>query len=105
MYAFRKPVAAGTFLDSNAIWGLHYKTAVVIIQLIGYVVSKFVGIRFISEMNSANRAKTLIGLVLFALLTWLGFALVPQPYNLIFPSQSLLLNIGIYWAPGTMNEK
>ena len=97
MYAFRKPVAAGTFIDTDAIWGLHYKTAVVIIQLVGYVASKFIGIRFISEMNSANRAVTLIGLVTFALLTWLGFALVPQPYNLVFPFLNGL-PLGMIWG-------
>lgn len=97
MYAFRKPIAAGTFLESNAIWGLHYKTAVVIIQLIGYVVSKFIGIRFISEMNSAKRAVTLIVLIAFAELTWVGFAVVPQPYNLIFPFLNGL-PLGMIWG-------
>jgi MFS family permease len=97
MYAFRKPVAAGTFLENEAIWGLQYKTAVVIIQLIGYVVSKFIGIKFIAEMNGTKRAYTLIGLVLFAQLTWLGFALVPQPYNLIFPFLNGL-PLGMIWG-------
>jgi MFS family permease len=97
MYAFRKPIAAGTFLDNEAIFGLQYKTAVVIIQLIGYVVSKFAGIKFIAEMDGAKRSYTLIGLVLFAQLTWLGFALVPQPYNLIFPFLNGL-PLGMIWG-------
>lgn len=97
MYAFRKPIAAGTFLDNEAIFGLQYKTAVVIIQLIGYVVSKFIGIKFIAEMDGAKRSYTLIGLVLFAQLTWLGFALVPQPYNLIFPFLNGL-PLGMIWG-------
>jgi len=97
MYAFRKPITAGTFSEYNDFFGLQYKTAIVIIQLMGYVLSKFIGIKFIAEMDGARRAYTLIGLVLFAQLTWLGFALVPQPYNLFF----LFLNglpLGMIWG-------
>lgn len=97
MYAFRKPVTAGTFETVNEFYGLGYKTAIVIIQLIGYVCSKFIGIKFVSELSGNKRAAVLIGLIVFAELTWLGFALTPQPYNLIFP----FLNgipLGLIWG-------
>ena len=43
MYAFRKPFSAGTF-DGLAIWGIDYKILLIISQLIGYTLSKYLGI-------------------------------------------------------------
>ncbi len=97
MYAFRRPITAGTFLEVENFAGLHYKTAIVMIQLVGYVLSKFIGIKFVSELTPGKRALALIGLVGFAELTWLGFAVVPQPYNLIFPFLNGL-PLGMIWG-------
>ncbi|MEZ6111840.1 MAG: DUF5690 family protein [Pirellulaceae bacterium] len=51
MYAFRKPFTAGTF-EGQEIWGLGLKTTLVISQLLGYMLSKFIGIKVISEMRA-----------------------------------------------------
>lgn len=43
-YAFRKPFTAATY-DDLALGGVDYKTLLVIAQVAGYALSKFVGIR------------------------------------------------------------
>ncbi len=80
MYAFRKPFTAGTFED-QAIWGLGLKTVLVISQLLGYMLSKFIGIKVVSEMSPRYRAAGILGLILFAELTLVGFALASPPWQ------------------------
>ena len=54
MYAFRKPFTAGTYKGLELL-GVDYKVALIILQLIGYVISKFIGIKFIAGAdNSTN---------------------------------------------------
>ena len=80
MYAFRKPFTAGVY-EGLTLWGLDYKILIVITQVLGYTLSKFIGIRRISGMKSSQRVKSIFGLIA---LSWLGlwiFALVPYPYN------------------------
>lgn len=47
--AFRKPFTAAGFADTR-VWGLDFKTVVVSTQVLGYMMSKFIGIRVIFEM-------------------------------------------------------
>jgi len=96
MYAFRKPFTAAGF---NGIEFLHidYKVWLVTAQVIGYMLSKFYGIQFISGMKGEKRAITIVKLILLAWLALLLFAVVPAPYNIIF----LLLNgfpLGMVWG-------
>lgn len=97
MYAFRKPLSAGTFENFDTLFGIQYKTTVVILQLIGYLISKFIGIKIIAELNPKNRFKYLLLFVSFAGLTWLGFSTIPHPYNLIFPFLNGL-PLGMIWG-------
>src|ERR1700733_672273 len=64
MYAFRKPFAAASF---GSVDGWHYaldfKIALVLAQLIGYALSKFIGIRVISGMGRNYRAQAILGLI------------------------------------------
>ncbi|MCA9067989.1 MAG: hypothetical protein KDA84_03665, partial [Planctomycetaceae bacterium] len=78
MYAFRKPFTAGTF-EGQEIWGLGLKTTLVISQLLGYMLSKFIGIKVISEMRAEYRAATIVGLILTAEAALVGFAYAPLP--------------------------
>ena len=78
MYAFRKPVTAGTF-DGMQIAGFELKKVLVVSQLVGYMLSKFIGIKVVSEMRSENRPVAILGLILFAEAALLGFALAPLP--------------------------
>ncbi len=82
MYAFRKPFTAATY-EGAELGGVELKTVLVTAQVIGYAISKFVGIRIISEMPPGSRAMTLIGLVLAAELALVLFGIVPQPWNVV----------------------
>lgn len=82
MYAFRKPFNAGVY-EGLTLWGLHYKTILVITQVLGYMLSKFIGIKIISELKAASRNKLIIILILIAETALLLFGLVPYPYNFI----------------------
>ncbi len=96
MYAFRKPFNAGTY-EGLALWGIHYKIVLIIAQVFGYMLSKFIGIKVISELKSTSRSRLIIGLILFAEAALLFFGLVPYPYNFFF----LFLNglpLGMIWG-------
>lgn len=96
MYAFRKPFSAATF-EGLAVAGVDYKVWLVVAQALGYMASKFFGIRYIAELKRAGRFQSIVGLVGFAWLSLLGFALVPQPWNILF----LFINglpLGLIWG-------
>lgn len=83
MYAFRKGITAVTF-EGMAFAGVSYKIWLITAQVLGYAVSKGLGIKFVSEMSPGRRAGNMLLLVGAALLALLGFALVPAPYNIPF---------------------
>lgn len=96
MYAFRKPFNAGTY-EGLSLWGVHYKIVLIIAQVFGYMLSKFIGIKVISELKAASRTQLIIGLILFAEIALLFFGLTPYPYNFIF----LFMNglpLGMIWG-------
>ncbi len=83
MYAFRKPFTAGTFEDT--VWlGLGFKTVLVAAQVTGYTLSKFVGIKVVSEMPAKYRVVSILGLIAIAELALLFFALTPPPWNFLW---------------------
>lgn len=98
MYAFRKPFAAASFADAPLwLFDLDYKTALVIAQVLGYALSKAAGIRIIAEMGARGRGAAIVGLIALAWLALIGFALIPQPYNVAM----LFLNgipLGLIWG-------
>ena len=78
MYAFRKPFAAATFDGQHFLGGgIELKTAIVISQILGYALSKYIGMKFVSEISAARRAIMLVGLVLVAELALLVYGVVP----------------------------
>ena len=96
IYAFRKAFPVATF-DNMSYWGISYKVWLVTFQVIGYALSKFAGIKIISELKPASRALGILWMACIAGVAWLLFALVPPPYNIIF----LLLNgfpLGLVWG-------
>ena len=98
MYAFRKPFTAATF-DHVPGWhfALDYKVALVIAQVAGYALSKFIGVKFVSEIDPRHRAWAIIALVGISWLALIAFALVPAPWNVI----ALFVNglpLGMIWG-------
>jgi hypothetical protein len=97
VYAFRKPFTVGSFSDAPHIFGMEYKDALVIAQLVGYMLSKFYGIKFIAELKHFGRGKLILFLVGISWLSLLLFAITPTPYNIVF----LFTNgfpLGIIWG-------
>lgn len=82
MYGLRKPFTAATYGDAQA-FGVGLKEALVISQVLGYTISKFVGIRVVSELPARRRAIALLGLVLVAELALVAFAVLPRPWNVL----------------------
>jgi hypothetical protein len=76
MYAVRKPFAAATFADQE-VAGVELKIALVLGQVVGYALSKFLGIKFVSEIRPSGRPLALVALIGFAELALLAFAVLP----------------------------
>ncbi len=96
MYAFRKPFAVGTF-ENLSYWDVDYKVWLITFQVLGYTLSKFIGIKIISEMGRKRRGIAILILIGSSGLALLGFALIPPPWNIIF----LFLNglpLGMVWG-------
>ncbi len=96
MYAFRKPFAVGTFEGLN-FYGIDYKILLITSQVIGYTLSKFLGIKYVSELKPGSRAIYILILVGVAEAALLMFWAVPMPYNIIF----LFFNglpLGMIWG-------
>lgn len=96
MYAFRKPFAVATF-ENESFWGIDYKILLITAQVIGYTLSKFIGIKVISEMKNERRSLFILLLIAAAGLSLFGFALAPAPWGMVF----LFLNglpLGMVWG-------
>lgn len=96
VYAYRKPFTVATF-EGISFWDVSYQTILIICQGIGYMFSKFYGIKFIAELKRLQRWKIILVLVGISWLALLGFALVPPPYGMPF----LLINgfmLGFLWG-------
>lgn len=96
MYAFRKPFTAAAF-EGLMFWGLELKTLLIISQVLGYTLSKFLGIKVVSEMTPNRRMITIIALIVLAEIALLLFWVVPGQSKVIF----LFMNglpLGMIWG-------
>ena len=82
IFAFRKPFTVATF-EGLKFWNVSYQTLLIISQVIGYMLSKFYGIKFISELQRHGRWKTSLLMVGLAWLSLLLFAIVPAPWGML----------------------
>jgi hypothetical protein len=80
MYGLRKPFTAGSYTDTP--FGPGFKTWLLTAQVLGYTLSKILGIRFVSSLPPSRRAITLVGLVGVAEIALVLFALLPRPWNI-----------------------
>lgn len=74
-YGFRKPFTAGIYAG-EMLWGFDVKVLYVLSELIGYALSKFIGIRLLSSIRAGQRVYYIIGLMAFSEVALLGFALI-----------------------------
>jgi hypothetical protein len=96
VYAFRKTFPAATF-EGLSYLGINYKAWLVIFQVVGYGMSKFIGIKVISELKAHSRSFGILLMVGIAGISWLFFAIVPPPYNIIFLFTNGL-PLGMIWG-------
>ncbi|MGE0546946.1 MAG: DUF5690 family protein [Kofleriaceae bacterium] len=96
MYSFRKPFAAALF-EGAGIGPLDLKSALIIGQLIGYALSKLIGVKVNSEMPPRRRAWALVLLIVWAELALIAFAVLPPPGKVV----AMFLNglpLGTVWG-------
>ncbi len=98
MYAFRKPFTAATYGDVPG-WhmALDYKIALIVAQVAGYALSKFIGVKVIAEIHPRHRALAILGLIGISWIALIGFAMIPAPWNVAM----LFLNgvpLGMIWG-------
>ena len=98
MYAFRKPFSVAIF-GSVAGWhfALDYKIALVLAQVLGYAVSKMIGVKLIAEVTPNRRAAAIVVLIFMSWLALLLFAVVPAPWN-VFAMFLNGLPLGLIWG-------
>lgn len=100
MYAFRKPFAAAGFdgeVGLGPLGAVDLKSFYVISQVIGYCISKFVGIKIISEIPAHRRALGIAAVMGVAWGALLLFAVLPAPYNAV----CMMINglpLGMVWG-------
>lgn len=82
VYALRKPFTAAEF-EGLQVFGMDYKIVVSIIQLLGYVSAKLLGIKYISELRPEGRLKFIIGSAALSEISLIAFGLLPMPYNIM----------------------
>jgi hypothetical protein len=96
MYAFRKPFTAAGYADVAPVL-VKYKVALVITQVLGYALSKLLGVKVISETPPQRRAMGILALIGAAELALVAFALIPPPWNIA----CLFVNglaLGLIWG-------
>lgn len=96
MYGFRKGFTAGTY-EGFEFSDIKFKTWMILSQAAGYMLSKFGGIKFISELKHGNRIVYILSLIGISQLALLGVGICPYPYNafLMFFNG---LPLGLIWG-------
>ena len=77
MYSYRKPFSVATYQDLE-FGSLKLKSVLVISQLVGYSASKFLGIKVNSEMPRQRRALALVLFIVWAEISLVLFAVLPD---------------------------
>jgi hypothetical protein len=96
MYAFRKPFAVAQYAGLEC-FGMDYKTILIIAQVLGYMLSKGIGIKIIAELIRARRPLLMVLFMGIAEAALVLFAVVPPPANVVF----LFMNglpLGLIWG-------
>jgi hypothetical protein len=96
MYGLRKPFTVAEF-RGQTLWGIDLKVLLIISQVVGYSLSKFIGIKVISEMKRNYRAVSIVVLTGIAECSLILFSIVKPPLSLVF----LFFNglpLGMIWG-------
>ena len=96
IFALRKAFGVATY-EELTFAGHSFKVWMVVIQVVGYMLSKFIGIKVVSELDPTSRAKGILWMTGIASVSWFFFAITPAPYSLVF----LFFNglpLGMVWG-------
>ena len=96
VYGLRKPFTAATF-DDVMIWGYSFKSVIAIAQVVGYMISKFAGIKLISELNHKHRLRFIATAAIIATVSLLFFGLLPMHLKIV----AMFFNglaLGVMWG-------
>ena len=98
MYAFRKPFSVGTY-EAIEGWGfaIDFKIAIVIAQVLGYALSKLIGVKVVSEAAPNRRAYMILAFITTAWIALVMFAVLPANWKLL----AIFLNglpLGMIWG-------
>jgi len=96
IFSLRKTFGVATY-DGISYWGVDYKVLMITFQVIGYLISKFIGIKVVSEMKANYRTRGILIMTSIATVSWFFFGITPAPYNLVF----LFFNglpLGMVWS-------
>lgn len=98
MFAFRKPFAAAQYEGLKFLGtSVDLKTALVMSQVLGYGLCKYVGIKYCSEVTRRFRAPAMVLMILLAEAALLLFAVLPTDFKVI----AIFLNgfpLGMMWG-------
>ena len=97
VYALRKPFTAATF-DGMDFFGMDYKVATTIMQIFGYLISKFFAIKIVSELKREDRLKFMVCSVALAELALVFFGLTPPTLLMCLPYSSTDWHWGCMWG-------
>lgn len=82
-YALRKPFTTGIYANQY-IGAFSFKSVLILAQVLGYMLSKVIGIRVISATKKQNRVFLLASFFGFSLFSLLLFGLYPGPLQPVF---------------------
>lgn len=82
VYALRKPYTAASF-EGLSFLGFDYKVAVTTIQILGYLIAKFAGIKIISELKREKRFRFFVYSAILAEASLIAFGMISTPFNVI----------------------
>lgn len=95
-YAYRKPFTAAIY-EGETLWGFDLKILYVLSEIIGYALSKFIGVHILPSMKKNQRMFYIIGLLTFSQIAWLGFGSLPIPLKIVSVFFSGL-PLGMIWG-------
>lgn len=82
-YPFRRAYTAASY-ENVVFFNVNFKILMITAQVLGFAVSKRIGVKLVSEMQSQHRARNLFFMVLLATIFYALFAITPAPYSLLF---------------------
>ncbi|MCU0711048.1 MAG: DUF5690 family protein [Pirellula sp.] len=82
MYMFRKPFTAASY-QGETIADWDQKSVLVGTQVLGYLISKLIGVKVISQMRPSHRAAGILILIAIAEGALLLFSVLPSPWHIV----------------------